>query len=70
MDQRKQQSTSWRTAMWLSTAANGLSSLSFLVAYLLSGNFWLLVPSGIFAVAGAALFLVWSRLGHRLSNNE
>ncbi|MDW7997493.1 MAG: hypothetical protein RMJ46_07455 [Bacteroidota bacterium] len=56
--------------MWLSAAANGLSSLSFLVAYLLSGNFWLLVPSGIFAVAGAALFLVWSRLGHRLSNSE
>jgi hypothetical protein len=52
--------------MWLSIAANWLSAVSFLVAYVLSANLWLLLPSGIFALAGVALLLVWQRLGKRL----
>jgi hypothetical protein len=54
----------------MSVAANWLSAASFLVAYLLSANVWLLIPSGIFAVAGVALWLVWHRLGKRLSPEQ
>ncbi len=61
---------SWHSALWMSVAANWLSAASFLVAYLLSANVWLLIPSGIFAVAGVALWLVWHRLGKRLSPEQ
>ncbi len=52
--------------MWLSIAANWLSAASFLIAYALSANIWLLVPSAIFALAGIALLAVWQHLGKRL----
>jgi hypothetical protein len=52
--------------MWISIGANWLSAVSFLVAYALSANLWLLVPSGIFALAGIVLLLVWQSLGKRL----
>lgn len=58
--------TRWRSAIWISIGANWLSAVSFLVAYALSANLWLLVPSGIFALAGIVLLLVWQSLGKRL----
>lgn len=52
--------------MWMSIVANWLSAASFLVAYALSANLWLLIPSGIFVLAGVVLLLVWNHLGKRL----
>ncbi len=53
--------------MWFSIGANWISAVSFLIAYALSANIWLLIPSGIFAVAGVVLLLVWQHLGKRLT---
>ncbi len=57
--------SSWRSALWMSAGANWISAVSFFIAYVLSSNVWLLIPSGIFGVAGVALLLVGQHVEKR-----